>query len=518
MVLSKEFNKLKKLINAIGYLNSEKEINSYYENNKNEASILYKARLEFLKENFKKAIEIIENEYIPEYQINNNIIYFLALCYLELNDYEKVYEVLKDYEFTKDNKRSEEVKALKLYVEKKLKLPYSSDYKNNPSYLHNQIIKYDRNRVSPYNINREEIKFNVNEEKLNYIINIIQIHLKKIKPETSLDMFDKYYFYFPNIGECNGHKSNVFVVKALRNTNDILFIEPTVIKTKAFVHNFETINQNKVPDYIEEDINTEVEENGLFENESLINWLFMKFPYVKSVLTNKLELECALGNHDKALEIIENYYIPTFGFESSIYFFKINLLCNLEKYSEAYRLLAKKNLDSFVDDDSIKKYRRLKIYLNHVLGLPNNDIEPNSYVENQIDNYDFMSTIEFQLKENNHEYEDKFKLNLGEELTEEVLFDFLVKLYEELPGKLKTYRDNICDSYYFRKKNIGINEKDNTHTDILCVLTIKNTKDIIAIYPVKEKNWYRLNDLDYLRRTLKPKIYNKTGINLKRLK
>ena len=114
MKISQDFNNLKKLINERGYLNSENEINTYYEKNKNDMAILYKARLEYLKKNFKEAIKIIDEEYIPTYSMNNNIIYFLALCHLELNEYSKVYKILNSYDFKIGNKKNEEISALKI--------------------------------------------------------------------------------------------------------------------------------------------------------------------------------------------------------------------------------------------------------------------------------------------------------------------------------------------------------------------------------------------------------------------
>lgn len=517
MKLSKEFNKLKKIIKEIGYLHAEKHINEYYENTKNESAILYKARLEFLKEEFNTAIEIIVNEYIPLYGENNTVIYLIALCFFEMNDYEKTYEILCKFDFTKDHLRSEEVQALKFFIEKKLKKPYSGEYKNNPSYLHNQIINYDSDKVISYNMNNGVNEFNVDAEELERIIKRVKISLNKITPETSLDMFDKYYFYYPNIGNVNNHKSNIFVIKALRNTSDILFIQPTLLKTKSYVHNLDSINHNKVPEFVAEDLTEQVNENGLFASESLINWLFIKFPYVKTIVKYKLELECALGNNEKALEIIEDYYIPTFGFESSIYFFNINLLCNVERYHDAYRLLSKKKIESFYDEESIKKYRRLRLYLSGILGT-NCNIEPENYVEEQIANYDVMKAIDFIIELNENLGDNQYKLNIGSELTEENLFDLLVKLDDKFPHKMKTYRDNICDSYYFRRTNIGLNESDGSRTNVFCVLTLKNTKDIIAIYPVDEKNWYRVNEVDYQSVCLKRNFYTKPQKNIKRLK
>lgn len=515
MKLAKEFNKLKKIIKDVGYLHAEKYINEYYESTKNESAILYKARLEFLKENFNYAIEIIVKDYIHFYGKNNTIIYFLALCYLEQNNYEKTYEILNNFDFEKDHIRREEVQALKLFLEKKLNKPYSLEI-DEKSYLHNQVINYDNEKVAMYNYNNNLIEFNVDEDELTRIINSVSINLNKITPETSLDMFDKYYFYYPNIGNVNNHKSNIFVVKALRNTQEILFIQPTLLKTKSFVHNYGSISHNKAPEYIEEDLKREVEVNGLFASESLINWLFNKFPYIKSVVRYKLELECALGNNEKALEIIEEYYIPTFGFESSIYFFNINLLCNLERYHEAYRLLCKKKMESFYDEESMRKYRRLKLYLSKILGTENN-IQPENYIERQIANYDVMNAIDFIIDINQNLEDKQYKLNLEEELTEEFLFDLFVKLDDKLPHKMKTYRDNICDSYYFRKPNIGINENDGSKTNVFCVMTLKNTKDIIAIYPVNEKNWYRVNEVDYQSVRLRKNFYINKGKKIGRL-
>ena len=103
-----------------------------------------------------------------------------------------------------------------------------------------------------------------------------------------------------------------------------------------------------------------------------------------------------------------------------------------------------------------------------------------------------------------------YQLNLDNDLTEDELFDFMIMLDDELRVKLKTYQDDFCDSYYFRKKDIG--RKDEEYTDIFGVYTIKNTYDIIDIFPVESKNCYRINELGNTRKRVKNKIYlkNKT--------
>lgn len=501
MKLSQDFNKLRKLIKERGYLNSENEINEYYEKNKNEVSILYKARLEYLKKNFKEAIRLITEEYLVTYNLNNNIIYFLALCYLETNEINEMYKYLKNYNFNIKSKKNDEIIALKIYIEKKFDITNFEEYKSNESYLIKQTIKYSRDAAVKYNYENND--FLIDEASLKSIIVKLSSMLSKKHKEISLDIFDKYYFYYPNIGNINGNSRNAFIVKALRNTNQIIYIEPITVNTKAYINDYCHLNTN-IASFVEEDLKSQVNENGLFESKKLINWLYTKFPYDKTILTYKIQLECAIGNNSEALDIIYNDYIPMFGNEPKIFFFIINLLCNVERYEDAYRLLNSKNIENFVDENSINKYRCLQLYLENKLGIIS-DLEPSSYIEKQIKNYDFLETIYFVLKQNNNR---SYQINLGEELTEEELFDFIVMLDDEIRNKVKTYRDDICDAYYFRLKDIGISQEEST--DVFAVLTIKNTNNIIDIFPVTEKNRYRINELGEKRKRVKNKLYLKT--------
>ena len=505
MKISQDFNNLKKLINERGYLNSENEINAYYEKNKNDMAILYKARLEYLKKNFKEAIKIIDEEYIPTYSMNNNIIYFLALCHLELNEYSKVYKILNSYDFKIGNKKNEEIIALKIFIEKKIDNFNFKEYQNSDSYLISQTIKYNLKNVIKYNYSHND--FNVDEEILKSIVRTLNATLDNSHKEVSLDIFDKYYFYYPNIGKINDNPRNAFIVKTLRNTKEIIYIEPTTVKTKAYINDYRHLGNNSLQPFILEDIDRQVSENGLFESEKLINWLYFKYPFSKKILTYKIQLQCALGDYRQALDIIYNDYIPMFGNDPKIFFFMVNLLCNTERYEDAYNLLNSKKIDNFVDNVSIKKYRYLKLYLEKQLGLFNEEVEPSDYIEKQIKDYDCLRTIEYIINKNmNADYQ----LNLDNDLTEDELFDFMIMLDDELRVKLKTYQDDFCDSYYFRKKDIG--RKDEEYTDIFGVYTIKNTYDIIDIFPVESKNCYRINELGNTRKRVKNKIYlkNKT--------
>lgn len=502
MKLSQDFNKLRKLIKERGYLNSENEINEYYEKNKNEVSILYKARLEYLKKNFKEAIRLITEEYLVTYNLNNNIIYFLALCYLETNEINEMYKYLRNYNFDIKSKKNDEIVALKIYIEKKLDITNFDEYKSNESYLIKQTIKYNREKAVKYNYENND--FLIDESKLKSIVSLLSSLLDKSHKEVSLDIFDKYYFYYPNIGNVNGNPRNAFIVKALRNTNQVIYIEPTTVKTKAYINDFRHLGNNNIASFIETDLENQVNENGLFESQKLIDWLYIKFPYVKSILTYKIQLECALGKNSEALDIIYSDYIPMFGNEPKIFFFIINLLCNVERYEDAYKLLNTKKIDNFVDKNSINKYRCLKLYLENKLEI-SSELEPNSYIEKQIKNYDFLRTINYILNQN---YYRPYQINLGEKLTEEELFDFIVMLDDEIRNKVKTYRDDICDAYYFRLKDIGISQEEST--DVFAVLTIKNTNNIIDIFPVTEKNRYRINELGEKRKRVKNKLYLKT--------
>lgn len=503
--ISHDFNKLKKLINERGYLNSENEINTYYENNKNDAAILYKARLEYLKRNFKDAIKLIEEEYIPTFNMDNNIIYFLALCHLELNEYTEVYKILRLYNFNISNKKNEEIIALKIFIEKRLDNFNFKEYKNSNSYLINQTINYSTKNAVKYNYSHND--FIIEEEILNSIVRTLNATLDNVHKEVSLDIFDKYYFYYPNIGKINDNIRNAFIVKTLRNSKEIIYIEPTTVKTKAYINDYRHLGNNSLAPFVLEDLERQVSENGLFESEKLINWLYFKYPFSKMVLTYKIQLECALGEYKEALDIIYNDYIPMFGNDPKIFFFIVNLLCNTKRYEEAYNLLNTKKIDNFVDNVSIKKYRYLKLYLEKQLGLFNEEVEPTDYIEKQIKDYDCLRAIEYIMNKNmNSEYQ----LNLTNDLSEDELFDFMVMLDDELKIKLKTYQDDFCDSYYFRKEAIGI--KDEEYTDVFGVYTIKNTFDIIDIFPVESKNCYRINELGNTRKRVKNKIYlkNKT--------
>lgn len=505
MKISHDFNKLKKLINERGYLNSENEINTYYENNKNDAAILYKARLEYLKRNFKDAIKLIEEEYIPTFNMDNNIIYFLALCHLELNEYTEVYKILRLYNFNISNKKNEEIIALKIFIEKRLDNFNFKEYKNSNSYLINQTINYSTKNAVKYNFSHND--FIIEEEILNSIVRTLNATLDAVHKEVSLDIFDKYYFYYPNIGKINDNPRNAFIVKTLRNTKEIIYIEPTTVKTKAYINDYRHLGNNSLAPFVLADLERQISENGLFESEKLINWLYFKYPFSKMVLTYKIQLECALGEYKEALDIIYNDYIPMFGNDPKIFFFIVNLLCNTKRYEEAYNLLNTKKIDNFVDNVSIKKYRYLKLYLEKQLGLFNEEVEPTDYIEIQIKDYDCLRAIEYIMNKN---MTDDYRLNLANGLTEDELFDFMVMLDDELKIKLKTYQDDFCDSYYFRKEAIGI--KDEEYTDVFGVYTIKNTFDIIDIFPVESKNCYRINELGNTRKRVKNKIYlkNKT--------
>lgn len=496
---------LKNLVEQEGILNNEKVIDEYYHKSDNSIGVLYKAKLEFLKDNFKEAIDIITKDYIPTSGESNYTHYFLTLCYLEIEYYKSAYT-----HFSKINSEEkmsiskEEYNGLKTYLEKKNNKKYSL---KESSYLVDQIKEYSKDRALDKNSYKDtHTRFIVEKSDIKRIIDKIEKNIDNATPIKSLDMYDKYYFYYKNIGIENNFLANVFMVKTLRNSNKVLYIEPCVPKKTSVINDYSNLKKGRYNEFVGDDLENEIETNGLTHNSSYINWLFNKYPYIKSIALYKVKLECALGNNAEAVKIIKEDYLPVFGADNKIFFILLDLYCNVGKNFEAYRLLTSNSIDGVMDDLFIQKYRAYAFMLEGTLGIIDTEMEPHTYLESQLCNYDSKKAVN-HIKEYNEGKDSSFELLIDSiydgdlelyvsDLKDDILPEQTQSSYvkERKLNAKKTYKNDVLDNYYFYKPFVGRNKNSGEYTDYLCIQTKKNTDEIISMFPVTPKPWYVIND------------------------
>lgn len=193
-----------------------------------------------------------------------------------------------------------------------------------------------------------------------------------------------------------------------------------------------------------------------------------------------------LGNFEKAEEILKNAVISkgtSLESKEELTMIKVKLLCCQEKYQECLELLCA-NIDVFKKHNW--GYEYIVIYLKKKLNKLdssdyNNFLE--KYLCSQIISYNEEKAIEHIKKHiiNSDNFDNSKVLFVDDFPIEEIYF----KLRKMLPLECKIYNDIICNVYFFKYESNGhVNSK---LVDYFAVVTIKDTNNIITMYPYENR-------------------------------
>ena len=174
----------------------------------------------------------------------------------------------------------------------------------------------------------------------------------------------------------------------------------------------------------------------------------------------------------------------------------VYLYMELEEYEKAYDWYKKLDFEEYrkINDKNTSELAALHVFLQIKLG------QCKEYSEESAINHILERHVEKEGKQPNvwtKELENGITL-------EEYIYLFekhqdIKELIEKISKRIETAEKeptiDIVDSYYFKYENIG--KSQNTYTDILKVVTIKNTNKIITMFPCeKTENIKIINELE----------------------
>lgn len=179
----------------------------------------------------------------------------------------------------------------------------------------------------------------------------------------------------------------------------------------------------------------------------------------------------------------------------------VYLYLELEKYSEAYACYKKIDFDEYrkVNDKNTSELAALNVYLQIKLGKQPSDKE--GYLGTQYKKYSKDLAVE-HIKEK-HVENGKNENMVQSTSHEEPTYFFeknqdIKELLEQIETRIITAKKepilDIVDIYYFKSENIG--KYQDRYTDIIKVVTIKNTNQIITMFPIEKRTSINIiNDL-----------------------
>ena len=190
-----------------------------------------------------------------------------------------------------------------------------------------------------------------------------------------------------------------------------------------------------------------------------------------------------LGDFSMAEKILSNVLIDKGVSEHNrqhLELIKVHLLSCQERYEECYELL-KKNLYNFKKNEWT--YLGDWLYIKKQLGILNEhdyEIAEKTYLLNQVISYDETSALShiekhLYIDENNDktEFIEQFPLN-----------EIFYKIKAMLPLEEKIYDGGIANKYTF--KYTGNGHVGSTLVDYIRVITLRDTNEIITMYPSKK--------------------------------
>lgn len=186
----------------------------------------------------------------------------------------------------------------------------------------------------------------------------------------------------------------------------------------------------------------------------------------------------------------------------------VYLYIELEEYEKAYEIYTKINFEKY---EQINKKSTIELATLHALLYTKLNIRTNQkegYLVNQYKNYDKKMAIKHICINhlNNKKSKNDYMFFKDKEEIEELL-EKVEKRIEK--NAQKEQRLDVVDYYNFKCENIGISQAG--YTDILKVVTIKNTNNIITMYPIKKESAVIINELEEAREYTSGKIRKRTS-------
>lgn len=213
----------------------------------------------------------------------------------------------------------------------------------------------------------------------------------------------------------------------------------------------------------------------------------------KSLLSRILIM---LQEYDEAEKLL-NYCIEKHS--QHIVFLHELLILYMEKeeYEKAYECHKKIDLNKYnkLKKLSTTRLSTINALLCSKLNIPYQEDQKDRYIINQYKKYDEEKAIKH--------IQERHYLNINENLeTNDYYFyepEQIREIFEKVTKNIeekaqKEPRLDVVDYYYFYEENIG--KSTSGYTDILKVVTIKNSNKIITMYPVKNGNIDIINELE----------------------
>lgn len=198
------------------------------------------------------------------------------------------------------------------------------------------------------------------------------------------------------------------------------------------------------------------------------------------------KLEALEENYDKADSLLKKVLCES-NTETKIYAIHelLNLNIKLKKYEVAlnylYKLINLKNIIKLEDFYDIREIEKYEFYLKYKLNKINNFTNINGYYNNQLVKYDKNLAINYI------NYNNKINNKINNIINNNIDIKELFNIMEEKIKYLKPVNFGIYDKYTIDYENF-IGKVNNIDANILCVVTLPDTKNIISMYPVLNKN------------------------------
>lgn len=205
-----------------------------------------------------------------------------------------------------------------------------------------------------------------------------------------------------------------------------------------------------------------------------------EFPYNQRVRYFKALSHRALKEYNEAIEELKyNILIEDnslFYIESCLKLFFI--YCNLNMYNDSYKLINKLE-NRIKDEQQLKNFEIAKIIIYKKLGIKKEVINY-KYIQRQLNNYDSVEALKHIKKHKGKQVEKSY-------FYDKINIDYL---YNSVRKNIKNIKkcdlDSALDVYFFSIGNIGFDFSYNNNCNILKVLALPGTSDIITMYPIVE--------------------------------
>lgn len=228
-------------------------------------------------------------------------------------------------------------------------------------------------------------------------------------------------------------------------------------KKKDFEQIIKLVRCNGGKDYILPKIKKYIDEYGI--SDGILSQLGRLYIHYEDFENAK---DCFLRIEDKQAITFYQLLIANFALE------------DYEEVIKIYDTIINKSFSKYLSERMLYMINRLYLYSKFKLGIPDNFEKLGLIINFTKDNA--LKHIE------KHTYEVSYKEKhsiFNPDINIENLYD---DIYNSISNSNKAYTDYLTDCYYFGYYNIG--KVDNKQSDYLSVITIRNTKKIISMFPI----------------------------------